>query len=117
MIEEFISVISFIEADELQVLEKQFRANNISYIVNKHGSSSPYTHSNYYELKAARKDLDSSKSIIKSFRVDRFLKSRKCPKCGSMNNEPVRGLNFFQKLFYTGTKYVRCKKCKTKFII
>jgi RNase P subunit RPR2 len=113
---DFVSLISYIDADELQELKKQLEGNRIKYIVNKQGATAAYIHSNYYEIKVPLQDYDAAKAIANRFKATRFVKSRKCPKCKSPLYDPVTKLNFFQKILYLGTTPVQCRKCGTKYV-
>lgn len=114
---DFVSVISFLSPSELQIVKKQLTGNGVTFIVKECGGTIGYEDSDYFEVLVSPNDFSRAKSIVSKFKVTQFVKSRKCPKCGSMVNEPVTGLNIFQKLLYLGTSPVRCKKCKTKFVI
>jgi hypothetical protein len=113
---DFVSIASYLDGDDVQVVRKKLDSSGILYIVVK-GSNDYYYSGEYYQVKVDPKHFSAAKGIINSLRAENFIRSRKCPKCGSMVNEPVTGLNIFQKLLYLGTTPVRCKKCKTKFVI
>lgn len=117
MPKDLISLISFLEGDELQVLKKQLDENKIIYFINKHGGTTGYEDSDYYEIKVSPVDYNRSKAIANKFKASNFIKSRKCPRCGSLSNEPVKSLSLFQKIFFLGTTPVQCKKCKKVFTI
>lgn len=117
MSNDFISIISYVKPDELQILKKQLDGGKIKYIVNGQGATIGYEDEDYYEIRVAKQDYPTAKSIVNKFKAARFVKSRQCPKCKSPLYEPITNLNFFQKILYVGTTPVRCKKCKTKFVI
>lgn len=116
MHDDIISLISYLTLSELDSIKARLNSHNIKYIVNGHGARSRY-HSAYYEIRVRKKDYKKAKGIADRFRAETFLKSRKCPKCGSRLYESVSNLNFFQKLLYLGTTPVKCKKCGNKYFI
>jgi hypothetical protein len=117
MTKDLVSLISFLEGDEVQVLKKQLDENKIIYLINKHGGSVGYEDSDYYEIKVSPVDYTRSKVIIGKFKASSFNKSQKCPRCGSLSHKPVKTLNLFQKIFFLGTTPVKCKKCKKVFTV
>ena len=115
MSDNFISLISYLEPDELQGLKKQLDQVKVIYLVKSHGANTDDNESLYYQVEVSEKDYNRSKSIANSFRASQFVKKKKCPKCNSPLHSPVKGLTFFQKILYTGTTPVKCGKCKTIF--
>jgi hypothetical protein len=115
MADNFISLISYLESDELHLLKKQLDQGNIIYLVKSHGANTGDNEAIYYQVEVSEQDYNRSKPIIDSFKVSQFGKKKKCPKCGSPLHYPVKKLTFFQKILYIGTTPVKCKKCKTIF--
>lgn len=110
----FVTLISYLDEYEAQALKKLLSEKKIEYQSNGHGGASRFR-SFYYEISVSSEDLLRAKEIIGKFKVSQSLKKNKCPKCGSLLHEPVKNLGFFQKILYTGTTPVKCKKCKTLF--
>jgi|SRR5690606_24194457 len=115
MPKDFIHLISYLRARELQVLRSQLDGNKIRYTVNGHGATIGYEDDDYYEIRVAGEDYPTAKRIANKFKASNFIKSRQCPKCKSTLYEPAKNLSFFQKIFFLGTTPVQCKKCKTKY--
>lgn len=116
MSNDLISVISYLDKQEVEALKRQLNAKNIKYIVNGHGAASEYS-SYYYEIKVSAEDRVRAKEVVNKFKVALFAQRNKCPNCGSNAYEKIdKGkLNFFQRIFFWNTTPVRCKKCKTKY--
>lgn len=114
---DLIILINYLKASEAESLKSELNSNKINYITKAHGATTGYEDDDYYQIMVAREDYSRAKVVANKFRARTFVKSRQCPKCKSMQYEPVTGLNFFQRILYWGTTPVRCKKCKTRYVI
>lgn len=114
---DYVLLINYLEYSELQVITNYLKADKIDYIVKEQGGTLGYGDSDYRIILVNRKDYSRAKIIAKNFKSTIKKNSKKCPKCKSEELEKIEFKNLLQKFLYFGTKSVRCKKCKTKFVI
>jgi RNase P subunit RPR2 len=116
MSEDFITVIDYLESNELESFKGRLSGTKIKFIVKGHGAKSRY-HSAYYEVMVAREDFQQAKDIANKFKVAHAKKKLQCPKCESTLYDRVTNLNFLERIYYSGTTPVKCRKCKTTYVI
>jgi hypothetical protein len=101
----------FLTYEEVSQIKTALQAERIPFIVNEHGAHSRYG-SYYFEIKVAYKDLSRARSILKlvAQHKSRNLMCSHCKKSTSMIE--VKNKTFFQRIYFAGTKLMRCKRCK-----
>lgn len=113
---DLVTVISHLTADEANRVKGILNSFRIPFVVTGHDAKSRYS-SLYYLIRVERKNFKTAKQIVDKHRVQVFMDSRKCPKCGSSGYKEIEKKGFWRKVLYAGTTLVKCNKCKNTFAI
>jgi hypothetical protein len=117
MSKEFVSLTQYLNGSEMEKLRGHLEHAKIICFINEHGPHAGKRQNFYYEIKVSSDQYYQAKKIFRDFKESQRIENQRCPKCRSLDWEPVPKLNFLQKIIYIGTTPVRCKDCKTKYIL
>lgn len=111
-----VDLIEYLTETELNLLKGLLDKDNIVYIVKQHGGASK-RESYYFKISVSVDDIEKAWPAAQKIRQRQKRIKIRCPKCDSGQYKKIENLNWFMRLWYSGTTPVRCKKCRTEYFI
>ena len=111
-----VDLIDYLDDTELSSVKSLLDEDGILYVVKQHGGQSQ-RRSYYFKISVREEDLERALHVSRQINVKRQIEKNRCPKCKSGQYQKVENLNWWMRLWYSGTTPVKCKKCGRRFVI
>ena len=112
---DFISLVSYLDSSELEILKAKLQRSKIPCLTNEHGPNTGTGQNFYFEIKVNPRHYTQAKRVVEEFKLQ-ASKNQRCPNCRSSSWETISNPTILQKIIYIGTTPIRCKKCKTIYV-